>query len=188
MTLLLVGAGGHAKAIVEALRLAGKEITHYADPEPRTWIDANHVPDDDTARDLPKGEVVIGLGGTTAGALTTRLALLDSYLAAGWAATPVQHPAATVSGTATLGAGSIVLAGAIVQPGAELGRGVIVNTGAIVEHDSAVGDGAHIGPGAILLGDCEIGPAAMVGAGAVLLPGAALPGGGLAPAANRYPA
>lgn len=187
MTLLLVGAGGHAKAIVEALKANGKTITAYADPQPRDWIDARHVPDDDTARALPKGEVVIGLGGMTGDDLARRLALLETYLDEGWTAGPVVHPSAIVSETADLGAGAIVLAGALVQPGARIGRGAIVNTGAIVEHDSAIGDGAHVGPGAIVLGGCSIGATAMIGAGAAVLPLADIAAGALVPAQSRYP-
>jgi len=187
VTLLLVGAGGHAKAIVEALEANGKTIAAYADPQTQNWIDARRVDGDDAALALPKGEVVIGVGGMKGEDLARRLELLETYLDAGWNAIPLVHPSATVSKTANLAIGAIVLAGAIVQPGTRIGRGAIVNTGAIVEHDSVVGDGAHIGPGAIVLGGCSVGGTAMVGAGAVVLPLAEIAAGALVPSMGRFP-
>ncbi len=185
MNCLLIGAGGHAKAVVEAARASLGGVSAYADPKPADWLDAAQIDDDDSAGagDMP---VILGLGGVTAEHLEKRLALLRRYLGRGHAAPVVRHPAAYISAAAELGAGSIVLGGAVVQPGAVLGEGVIVNTRAVVEHDTAIGAGAHIAPGAIVLGGCRIGDCAMIGAGAVVLPGAVVGDGELVPALARH--
>ncbi|HUU24009.1 MAG TPA: hypothetical protein VMW68_00370 [Methyloceanibacter sp.] len=184
---LLVGAGGHAKAVVEALEAGDIEIDAYVDLMAKDWPAARHIPSDEAALLLKKGNVVIGMGGVTGADLSRRLALLRRYRDAGWAAPAVVHPAATVSRRAKLGPGTIILAGAVVQPGALIDEGAIVNTCAIVEHDSRIGAGVHIAPGATVLGGCGVGEAAMVGAGAVVLPGAIVPEEGLVPALMRYP-
>ncbi len=185
MSAILVGAGGHAKAVVEALRAGGEAIACYVDPRKAEWLDADHA-DSDEAVAPEAGGVVMGLGGADPKSLRRRLALLDSYIARGFAAPPVIHPAAHVSPGAALDRGAIVLAGAVVQPGARLGRGAIVNTGAIVEHDSEIGEGAHIAPGAIVLGGCRIGACCMIGASAIVLPGVRVADGALVPAGARH--
>lgn len=173
MTLVLVGAGGHAKTIVEMMTANGTPFTAYADPQPADWLDLPQVAEDA----IPEGAAfVVGIGGVTPAALRGRLGVLDALCARGLAARDAVHPSAIVSASAALAAGAVVLAGAVIQPGAVIGRGAIVNTGAIVEHDSVVGEGAHIAPGAIVLGGCRIGACALIGAGAVVLPGGTVEG------------
>jgi sugar O-acyltransferase (sialic acid O-acetyltransferase NeuD family) len=185
MTVVLVGAGGHAKGVAEALSLAGHPVGVYVDPKRVEWLDADHRTDDGAVAPSD-GAVALGLGGVTPESLERRLALLDRYLARGFAAPPVVHPTAVVSASAKLAAGAIVLARAVVQPGADIGRGALVNTGAIVEHDSVVGEGSHVAPGAIVLGGVAIGACCMIGAGAVVLPGADVPAMVTVAAATRY--
>lgn len=81
------------------------------------------------------------------------------------------HPSATCADSVTIGAGSVVLAGVVMNASAVLGRGVIINSAAVIEHDVFVGDGAHVSPGAVLTGECRVGEAAWVGANATVLPG-----------------
>ena len=83
----------------------------------------------------------------------------------------VTHPQSVVSATASLGAGTQVLAGVVVNIGAKVGRGVILNTNCTVEHDCIIEDYAHVAPGATLTGRVSVGQAALIGAGAVVLPG-----------------
>ena len=187
MTWLLVGAGGHAKAIVEALEAADEFIDSYVDPTPNDWLDAEHIDSDDRARWLGQGTVVMGLGGVTPEALRRRLALFRWYRGGGWDAPAVIHPDASVSENSMLGDGAIVMATAVVQPDAVVGEAAIVNTGAVVEHDSSIEAGAHIAPRAIILGGASVGAASLIGAGAVVLPGAEVPADFVVPALTRYP-
>lgn len=169
MNFVLVGAGGHAKVIVETVVAQGGRIARYVDSAAAGWLNAPRETSDE-ALTPADGTLLLGLGGIDPEGLEQRFALLDRYLARGFQSDPLVHPAAWVSSSATLESGSVVLAGAVVQPNVRIGRGVIVNSGAIVEHDSTVGDGSHIAPGAIVLGACEVGRFCMIGAGAVILP------------------
>lgn len=83
----------------------------------------------------------------------------------------VVHPAGTVSRTARLGAGTVAMAGAVINPDANVGAGVIVNTGAVLEHDVEVGDYAHVAPNAALGGGSRLGAFSHLGLGAVVLQG-----------------
>ena len=72
------------------------------------------------------------------------------------------------------GAGSMILTGAVVNPGARIGRGVIVNTGAVVEHDCIVGDFCHLAPRSVMLGDCTLGDEVWLGANATVVQGVSI--------------
>lgn len=189
MKLLLIGAGGHARVVHDALAASGFALFGYVDPRPSPWLDAPRHADDAAAAAVPADiGVALGLGGIAPKQLARRLALLRRYMARGRAAPAIVHPRAIVSDRAVIGHGVQIMAGAIVQAGASLGDGVIVNTGAMVEHDSTVGAGAHVAPGAIVLGGVRIGAGAMIGAGAVVLPGAAVRDGELVPAGRVHAA
>lgn len=187
MSLLLVGAGGHARAVAEALAAAQSPVDAYVDPQPNNWLKARHLRSDAEAEALPAQRFVLGVGGMAPEQLSRRHALFRAYRKRGWTPCTVIHASAVISPQAEIGAGCIILAQAIVQPAAKLGEAVIVNTAAIVEHDSSVGDGTHVAPGAIVLGGCKVGAACMIGAGALVLPGAQVPDGTLIPTGGRYP-
>jgi UDP-perosamine 4-acetyltransferase len=113
--------------------------------------------------------LVNGLGFVSgSGRAALRARVQQRLEAAGWTFVGVVHPRAVVSRHATIGPGSQVLAGAIVQAGARVGANTIVNTAAIVEHDAVVGDWCHLAPRATLCGDTRIGAGSLVGAGAVV--------------------
>lgn len=185
MKFVLVGAGGHAKGVVDVIHGRGGSVAVYVDAQSAGWLDAPHQSADDSVRPQD-GMIALGLGGMTPDALARRLALFERYRERGFAADPLIHPAGWASNSAKIGAGTVVLAGAVVQPGVSIGEAVIVNSGAIVEHDSVVGDGAHIAPGAIVLGNCRVGRCCMIGAGAVLLPGTEVADNTLVAASTRW--
>ncbi len=89
----------------------------------------------------------------------------------------LMHPHACVSSLAGLGAGSIVCAGAVVQPNAMIGRQVVVNIGACVDHDSRIGDFCHIGAKAYVSVNAEIGTECHLRPGCLLPFAAKLPSG-----------
>lgn len=187
MNLILVGAGGHAKAVVEAVYSSDFKLAAYVDPKPSAWLSAvERFDSDDTVENQSADGIVLGLGAVSPEGLEERLALFDRYRTRGWEAPSLRHSSSVVSEDASMQPGSIALAASVVQPGAQIGEAAIVNTSAIVEHDSRIGRGAHVAPGAIVLGACDIGEGAMVGAGAVVLPGSVVPPRTLVPALSKY--
>jgi sugar O-acyltransferase (sialic acid O-acetyltransferase NeuD family) len=188
MTYVLIGAGGHARAIVEGIDRSGGTVVAYVDPRESRWLSVRRISEQALSAEIAAGAgIVIGIGGVTPESLEKRLSLLEGYRTSGMPAPAVVHPRAHVSSSAILEQGTIVLAGAVIQPGVMIHRGGIVNTGAIVEHDSEIGAGSHIAPGAIVLGGCRIGRCCMIGAGAVILPGTTVADRSLVAAATRYP-
>jgi UDP-perosamine 4-acetyltransferase len=169
---LLLGAGGHAKVLVELLGLlGGYEIDGLLDPREELWgaeVAGIRVLGGDeliaARRQAGVSAGIVALGGVRDNAPRRRLfALLAEQ---GLAAASAVHPAAIVSPSATLGAGPSVMALAVVGAGARLGDNVLVNTAAIIEHDCTIGSHAHVASGACLAGGVTVGEGAHVGLGA----------------------
>ncbi len=76
-----------------------------------------------------------------------------------------------VSGYASVGNGTVVMQGAIIQASAVVGTHCIINTGASVDHDCHVGNFVHISPHATLCGNVSVDEGSWVAAGAIVLPG-----------------
>lgn len=93
----------------------------------------------------------------------------------------ILSPLSQVSTRASLGEGTIVMPGGIVQAGAAVGRNCILNSQSILEHGVQVGDHCHISTGAILNGDVRVGSGSFVGSGAVIQEGTVLRSNSLVP-------
>lgn len=167
---LLLGAGGHARALVAALTMTGVTIRGYLAPErSEGFADLEWLGDDGALGDFDptETEVVNALGSTKTLALRRRL--YDQVTASGFTVASVIHPRAFVDPSAILGTGVQVLVGAIVNAGTRVGSNSIVNSGAIVEHDTIVGDHSHIAPGAVLGGSVIVGSECHVGLGSCVI-------------------
>lgn len=79
------------------------------------------------------------------------------------------HPRSIVARDAELGAGTVIAAGAVVNPAVQIGQSVIVNTSASIDHECVIGDAVHVGPGARLAGRVVVGEAAQIGIGATII-------------------
>lgn len=112
---------------------------------------------------------VVAVG--SAGCNANRCRLYGVGLAAGLAPLTIEHPSAIRSPRASVGSGSQLMPGCILNAGARLGVNVIVNSGAIVEHDCEIGDHTHIAPGAVLSGSVVVGASAHIGTGAAVRQG-----------------
>lgn len=151
MRVVIAGAGGHARSVIDAIRCARDELEPVActDPDPaRAGSVLDGVPivggDDELGRLLAEGveAACLGIGGVADN--RPRARLYERLRGLGYALPRVVHASAVVAPTARIGAATQVLAGAIVGAGAQIGENVIVNTGAIVEHDCRIGDHVHL--------------------------------------------
>jgi sugar O-acyltransferase (sialic acid O-acetyltransferase NeuD family) len=169
---ILLGGGGHARVVLDAVRAAGTEVAGFVDRDPSARLaELPHLGDDDALLAMPAEDVLLvnGLGSVTSTA--ARSALHERFTAAGFQFAAVVHPAATIADDAEIESGAQVMAGAVVQTGARIGANALVNTCASVDHDSVVGAHSHVAPGAVICGGVSIGPEVHVGAGAVVVQG-----------------
>ena len=80
-------------------------------------------------------------------------------------------PTAYVSPDTSVGSGTQIMHGAIVNAGADVGEGCILNSRALIEHDANVGRGTHVSTGAILNGNASVGARCLIGSSATILEG-----------------
>ena len=164
MKLLVIGAGGHAKVVIDAARAAGMTVAGVvADDGDRH--DLMGVPVSGDASVFGADAFIVAVGDNA-----TRATLFSKYLQAGLMPATVVHPSVTVAEGVTLGEGTFLAAGVVVNADANVGRNVILNTGCTVDHDCGVGDHVHVGPGVNLCGGVRVGEGALVGVGACAVP------------------
>jgi acetyltransferase EpsM len=163
----LFGASGHGLVIHDILQCNDIELQAYIDDNPREstqngiWV--MHSSDFDPK---PGDQMVIGIGVNK-----NRKRVAESWMVEYLTAV---HPKSAVSKRATLGAGTVVMAGAVVNIGSVVGQHVIVNTGACVDHECHLGDYVHVAPNATLCGNVTAGEGAYIGAGSVVIQGITL--------------
>lgn len=176
--ILLIGAGGHARACIDVIEQEGRFQVHGlvgSVAETGRAVLGYHVlgSDDDLAslrEQCAHALVVIGQIETP----ETRMRMFEDLVRLGYELPVIVSPRAYVSMHARLDAGTIVMHGAIVNAGARIGRNCIVNSRALIEHDVAVSDHCHISTGAVLNGGAAIGEGSFVGSGSVLREGITL--------------
>ncbi|NVD99506.1 acetyltransferase [Massilia sp. BJB1822] len=172
--IFLIGSSGHAKVLIDIVEREGRYRI-------AGLLDSFKTPGDSTLGYTVLGGVddLPGLAQQYAvdGLL---IAIGDNYVRVQMAERLEQlcpqlplvtaiHPAAVIGRNVSLGSGSVVMAGAVLNPCCRVGRLCIMNTRASLDHDSVLGDGASLAPGAVTGGGALIGAETAVGAGAVVL-------------------
>jgi sugar O-acyltransferase (sialic acid O-acetyltransferase NeuD family) len=171
--IVMIGAGGHARVLFDALSARRTDIVGYVSPDetPATGI-MSGLPrlggDSELMGRGPDGVVLVNGIGTT-GNPARRRSTFEAYRKSGFTFTAVVHPSAVIASDAVLGEGAQIMAGAVLQTGVRIGVNAIVNTGAIIEHDTAIGDHVHVAPRACLAGGVTVREAAHIGAGATVI-------------------
>jgi len=173
--LVIWGTGGHARVVSDIVRsgsdydLVGFIDDVHPDRHRQTFCQAPVLGGTEQLDLLwAKGirHLLLGFGHNP-----SRRRLGRELVARGFALGHAVHPRATVAADATIGPGTVLVAGAVINPNSVLGENVIVNTCASVDHDCVLGDGVHIAPGARLAGGVRIGDETWIGLGAVVLEG-----------------
>jgi sugar O-acyltransferase (sialic acid O-acetyltransferase NeuD family) len=173
--LLVLGAGGHAKVLIDAARQSGRTIEGVLDDDPSKHgmsFYATTVLGPIARLERWSGhrlEFAVAVGGNG-----HRQRLQLAAVAAGLQPAVIVHPNACVAGTAVIGDGSVLFAGAVVNADARIGRGAIVNTGASIDHDCTIGDWVHVAPGVAICGGVRVGEGTLVGVGARIIPGVSI--------------
>ncbi len=175
LPIIILGGGGHAKVLTDALRVRGITILGITDADPaKHGSSVLGIPllgnDTEVERYAPGSvQLVNGIG--SVGRPTARAFLFDTFKTKGYTFATVVHPSAVVADDAVLGEGVQVMAGAVVQPGTIIGKNSIVNTRGSVDHDCLIGEHVHIAPGVTPSGGVRVGSGSFIGAGATVIHG-----------------
>jgi sugar O-acyltransferase (sialic acid O-acetyltransferase NeuD family) len=189
---LVFGASGHAKAVIDTLERQGiYRVAGIVDANLPVATTFCGYPILGRDVDLPELVATHGISGgvvaigdnwrrqkvaTSIRELCPDLTLVNSI-----------HPSAVLAPSVTVGEGTTIMAGVVINADCHVGRLCILNTNASLDHDSEMGDAASLGPGAIIGGcvtigassavcigatvvhNIRIGPRTVVGAGAVVV-------------------
>ncbi len=167
--LLIVGAGGHGKIVADLARNLRRwdRIAFLDDRFPGSttvseWEIIGKISDANKhMAEFYEAVVAIGVN-------SVRLELLKKLLSEGFRFPVLIHPDATVSRSASLGAGTVVCVQSAVDIDTHLGMGTIINAGATIAHDCTLGDGVHVSPGGRVSGGVTVGGCTWLGSGAVV--------------------
>lgn len=183
LPVILLGAGGHARVLIDALRCVGARILgctcSEAVPPEGLPKGVAFLGDDEAVREHSSGAVYLVNALGTVASTARRSALYARFKAEGYRFAQVIHPSAVIASDVRLGEGVQIMAGAVVQPGVRIGEDSLVNTGACVDHDCEIGAHVHIAPGATLSGAVSVGDGAHIGTGATIIQGITIGGGSL---------
>jgi sugar O-acyltransferase (sialic acid O-acetyltransferase NeuD family) len=170
--IVVIGAGGHARVLIAALKRLGSTPSACLDADANKWqssiLGVPVVGDDRQLDQLGEVDLVNAIGFTRDPSLRRRVweRFHDVY-----EFVSVRDSSAIVDESVILGRGVQLLAGSIVQTGSSIGANTIVNTGAQIDHDCWIGMHCHIAPGAVLCGDITVGDSTLIGARAVVKQG-----------------
>lgn len=166
-TLLIVGASGHGKVVLDLARELGIYQEIYFLDDDKKLVDEEDLVIGTS--DFPleydgKYEIIVAIGDSE-----IRQRMQSKYAENGKSLVSLVHPDAVLSEEMKqMGKGSVIMANAVIQTGSEIGNGVIVNTSASVDHECKIDDFAHISVGSHLAGNVTIGKNAWIGIGAIV--------------------
>lgn len=170
----LIGAGGHAKVIIALLEAQGRKcLGIYDDNEHLHSTTLLGVPVIGAVREMPDRcdiSAVIAIGDNA-----TRKHIAESFSNIRWAT--LIHPHCWVHSSVKINEGSVVFAGAVIQPDTHIGKHTIINTSASVDHDCRIGNFCHIAPGCHLAGGVTVGNNTFTGVGVEIIPGISITAG-----------
>ncbi len=169
--LVIVGAGAVGRVVLDTAQAAGIPVRGFTDSamNPATLVNGSPILGSndllDDRRFLEEHTFVVAIADQR-----TRMDLSLRISDGGGELATVAHPSCIVSPHASIGKGSILVAGCIVNTDAAVGDFCFLNAGCSVDHDCRVADGVLIGPGAHLAGWVQCGRGAFVGTGAAVIP------------------
>jgi len=155
--LMILGAGGHGKVVAEIAKLM------------KQWDEIAFLDDNLELKEV-NGYKVIGalrnyslyrdkydFAFVAIGNNKLRTDLINDIMELNIQIPVLIHPFTSISCNTQIGAGTVVMAGAVINTNTSIGKGCIINTSSSVDHDCIIGDGVHISPGVNIGGTSSIG-------------------------------
>lgn len=170
---IIIGGGGHARVLLDALRLNDISILGFTDPNTASSsfsvLGVPFLGGDTSILQFNPMEVELVNAVGSVGSTELRKQIYLKFRSKGYSFATVIHPSAIISQDTSLSDGVQVMAGAIIQAGCRVGSNTIINTRASVDHDCILSDHVHVAPGAILSGNVQLCKGVHVGCGATII-------------------
>lgn len=186
--LLLIGGGGHARVLIDALKLSGCNIIGITDADAKksgSSLEGIAIIGDDSilSRYAPDDILLVNAIGSVKGT-EERRKIFVKFKNQGFIFASVVHPSAIISRNVALGEGVQIMAGAVIQTGCFIGDNTLINTRVSVDHDSKIGKNVHLAPGVIISGEVEIDDNVFIGSGSTVIQGVRIGKGSIVGAAS----
>ena len=167
----IIGASGHGKVIASTIISAGFELAGFFDDNSKlhqsTFFGRPVLGGQKKFATLTNPHAVIGIGDGN-----VRKKIITKYTGGSWST--ILHPLSWIDMSATIGQGTVVFAGAIIQPDVIIGQHCIVNTAATIDHDGILHDFVHISPGVNIAGNVTVGKGTWIGIGSQIIQGVSI--------------
>lgn len=162
--LVIIGASGHGKVVADIARKNNYDKILFLDDNEKL-TDCGGYPVAGKSNQFVDYDcdMIVAIGNAK-----IRQHIQEKIDAAGKHIATLIHPNAVIAENVTIGKGSVVMAGAVINPCTVIGQGCIVNTCSSVDHDCIIGDYAHISVGAHIAGTVNVGNRTWIGAGATV--------------------
>lgn len=167
--IVIWGAGGHGAVVAEIIRLRGEfEAVGFLDDTNPTrrgelFYGLPILGGEDALDSTPARYCGIAVGNTPA-----RIEIARRVRARGLELPSLIHPRAVIADDVSIGDGTIIKAGAMIDPLVTIGELAIVGAGVTLGHGCAIRDGARLSGGAHLAGWVQVGRGAWIGVGAAI--------------------
>ena len=169
---IILGTGGHAKVVTDALKLSGRKILGFItlDMAPGSYFcDERILGNDSEIIKYSPDEIELINGVGTLPGNNLRWELADKLRKQGYSFATVIHPSAVIASDVTLEEGVQIMAGVVIQAGTKIGKDSIINTGALIDHDCKIYENCQISPGVVLSGGVIIEKNSYIGTGAKII-------------------
>jgi sugar O-acyltransferase (sialic acid O-acetyltransferase NeuD family) len=161
-TVVIIGAGGHSKVIVDIVIKSGDKVAGFLDDGLDIGTNVLGFPilgQIDEFEKYIENYFVVAIGNNyTRKIIAEMFPELNYYTAI--------HPTAVIGMDVEIGRGTVIMANAVINSSTMIGNHCIVNTAAIVEHDNIIHDYVHLSPNAVTGGAVNIGELTHIGIGA----------------------
>jgi len=171
-SVIIIGAGGHAKVIIDILKLDTKyEIVGLTDTNPDKQgtkiLEVPVIGSDNILLDLIAQNISKAIIAIADNAL--RRQVFEKIRKFGFEFVNAIHPKTVISPSVKLGIGIAIMAGVVINPESVIKDNTIVNTGAKIDHECRILEHSHVAPGATLCGNVWVGEGAFIGAGSTVI-------------------
>lgn len=173
---VIIGSGGHAKVVIDIILQRQKKLNddisiegilddNFIEGEKKKLFQIPVIGKIDKIKEFSEDiYYVVAIGNNE-----IRKKIAEQYRDVKYIT--LIHPNSVIAEEVQIEEGTVIMAGAIINPYTKIGKHCIINTGSTIEHDNDLSDYVHISPSATLCGGVKVGDTTWIGAGATVIQG-----------------
>lgn len=161
--MLIFGASGHAKVVIDCLESFFVKIAAvYDDDLTKTEINGYKVLGPYDPDILHEHSLIIAVGDNRIRKIISKK--IQHFFGNAF------HTSSIIAKSASVGEGTVIFHNSVVQSDVRIGKHVIINTSSSIDHECVINDYVHISPNATLCGNVHVDEGTHIGASATLIP------------------